>query len=82
MEVDNMLEMEYHRVKKLRESLGYSLKEFAYLLGITGADMYEYETEKIMSYEMIEKIKNLDCGNGQHINIDWLQTGDGTMFLE
>lgn len=77
-----MLELEYHRIKILRVQLGYSLKEFASMLGITGSDMYEYETERLMPYELIKKMENMDCGKGRRVNMTWLHDGEGSMFLE
>ena len=46
-EVVNMSNKDEHRLRELRKSLGYSVDEFARLLGIHRSSLYRYEADNM-----------------------------------
>ena len=64
-------------MKKIRESLGLSRKEFAVKLGLPYRTYQNWELGQ-SEPNMESLVKMLKVG----INISWLLTGEGEMFLE
>lgn len=66
------------RLKKLRESLGHSQKEFSDLMGVSLQVYQRYEYEK--QVPGADKVARL-LDNLKDVNPTWLLTGEGPMFL-
>jgi transcriptional regulator with XRE-family HTH domain len=67
-----------NRIRLLRETLGYTQKDFAYMLGVTFKTYWRYETGKgtvpssLLSL-LVEK---------HNASPSWLLTGEGEMFID
>ena len=65
------------RLKKIREYLGYSQNEFAKKLGLKQNTISAYENDRL---DVSGKVLSWLAYN--KINLSWLFTGEGEMFLE
>ena len=66
------------RLKKIREAKGLSQKQFAETLGTVLTRISEYERDKVKpTTEILTKLTEI-----HGININWLLTGNGNMFIE
>lgn len=66
------------RIKELRQALGLSMEMFGSRLGVTKATVSRIENGvNNVTSQMIASI----CRE-YNVNKDWLETGNGTMFLE
>ena len=66
------------RLKKIREAKGLSQKQFAETLGTVLTRISEYERDKLKpTTETLTKLAEI-----HGININWLLTGNGNMFIE
>ncbi len=64
------------RIKKVRKKLSLTQKEFAVALSIPHTSISRYELGSVKpSFDILSKI-----GQQYKINLNWLLTGDGTMF--
>jgi len=67
-----------NRLYQLRKSLSLSQKDFAKMLGITQQSYNNYEKGKrAIPNELMSKINNMF-----NVNLNWLLTGRGEMFLK
>lgn len=67
------------RLKELRWSLGMSQEEFGKLLEISNTSVADLESGRRRITD--KHIKRLAAYAEALINTEWLQTGEGTMFL-
>ena len=66
------------RIKEAREFLGIGQKEFAKKIGIIYQTLSKYERSEIKpTTEILTKLTEI-----HGININWLLTGNGNMFIE
>lgn len=67
-----------NRLKEIRFTLGYNQEKMACLVGIDVRRLrnYEYETKNLPNDFLVSLY------NVFHININWLLTGNGPMFIE
>ena len=66
------------RIKQIRETKGLSQKEFAETLNTALTRISEYERDKVKpTTEILTKLAEI-----HKININWLLTGTGNMFLD
>lgn len=66
------------RLKQLRKALGKRQEEMAELLGVTYSAISSIESGRRNVTEQHLKILE---GSSLNVNIDWLRTGEGEMFL-
>lgn len=66
------------RLKELRKTLKLTQKEFAASMGLKQTSYSEIENKR---QELTERNKNLICQTF-NVNRDWLETGQGEMFIE
>lgn len=65
------------RLRKLREELGHSQKEFADILGTSNQLISRYEIEALgVNYEFLQNLHNKT-----QVNLNWLVVGVGEMFI-
>lgn len=67
-----------NRIKQLRKTLNLTQQEFAERIGIKRNTIANYEGGR---NEPVSSVINLICRE-YNVNIDWLRTGDGDMFVE
>lgn len=65
------------RIKKLRKMLGLTQTEFGRRIGVAGNTVTNYEA----GLRVPKKSVLLMMSKEFHVNIDWLKTGQGEMFL-
>lgn len=69
--------MQKNRIKEIRKELGLSQPEFGELIGIKAPQVSLIESGK---HDLSEKTK-LRIIEKYHVNPEWLDTGEGEMFL-
>lgn len=67
---------EGERIKLIRKSLGFTQKEFAKLLGFGESYMSRIET----NVDQFSRDKLLLLSQAYNVSIDWLFSGEGSMF--
>ena len=68
------------RFKELRKALGLTQSEFGKILGLSTSGVSEIEAGRRSVTE--QHIIMLSNYKGKAINIEWLRTGNGEMFVE
>jgi SOS-response transcriptional repressor LexA len=64
------------RLREIRETLGLKIAEFARQLNIPRSTLVGWEEGKTVSIEVLKPLENVF-----NVNIDWLLTGKGEMFV-
>jgi len=65
------------RIRKIREVLNLKIAEFARNLNVPRSTLVGWEDGKAVSIEILKPLEKLF-----HVNMDWLLTGEGDMFLQ
>lgn len=70
------------RIKELRILSGYSVDEFAKLLGVHRSSVYRYEGENEKEARDLPISIAVLISNKFNVSLDWLAGISGTMYLE
>jgi len=70
------------RIKELRIQLGYSVDEFAKILGIHRSSVYRYEGDNEKEARDIPISIAILISNKFNVSLDWLAGISDTMYLE
>ena len=70
------------RIKELRKTVGNSQEEFGKILGLSKSGVSEIEAgRRNVTEQHIIMLKNYNDFKEGNVNVDWLRTGEGEMFL-
>ncbi len=70
------------RIKLLRKELGLNQNEFGSKIGVAQTYLSQIESGTRDLTDKILKIILLENWGGKNVNSEWLQTGEGEMFLQ
>lgn len=80
-EVVNMSNKDERRLRELRKSLGYSVDEFARLLGIHRSSLYRYEADNKYARDLPISIA-IKVSEMFNVSLDWLAGVSDTKYCD